>query len=299
MPSVPRVSIVIPTYNRAAMLPRAVNSVLTQTFTDLELLIVDDYSVDNTPDVAASLADADSRIRTFRHSRNRGLAATRNTGIANAQGEYIAFLDDDDEYMPTKLEKQVQALDAASPDLGLAYAWCSIVGPTGDIVGERTPLAEGCVFREALARRLILGIGSSSMIRASVIEDIGWFDESLPRSEDLDFLCRLTRRYKICLTPEILVTLHRGHPQMTSSTRENLILQRDHIKSHQKKFGVEIGKRRGVRSSLWSDLALVELAIGNHLSAYRAAFIAILIDPRAGYLAVKWLLKRAVRSFRK
>ena len=270
---------------------RAVNSVLTQTLTDLELLIVDDCSADETPEVVAGFVDP--RIRSFRHSRNRGLAATRNTGIANSRGEYIAFLDDDDEYLPTKLERLVQVLGAAGADLGLAYAWYSVVGPAGKVIRERRSTQEGCVFDEALALNLGLGIGTSSMIRASVFKHIGCFDEKLRLCEDLDFLCRLTRQFKILSVPEVLARLHSGHLQMTTPSRSNLILKRDYIKGHMSKFRVEIGKRRRVRASLWRTLALTELLVSNHTAAIRGIVIASLTDPRTVYYVGKYLVKRA------
>ena len=117
----PRVSVVIPTHNRAEWLPRAVASVLAQTWTDFELLIVDDHSTDETPALIARFADR--RIRSFRHERNMGQSKALNTGIEHARGEYVAFLDDDDEWLPGKLAAQVALLDAAPPEVGLVYCW--------------------------------------------------------------------------------------------------------------------------------------------------------------------------------
>lgn len=117
----PRVSVIISTYDRAALLPRAVNSVLAQTFSDYELIIVDDCSSDDTQEVIAEFTDP--RIRSVRHKENRGLPASRNTGVRNAKGEYIAFLDDDDEYTPERLSLQVSRFEAASPAVGLVYGW--------------------------------------------------------------------------------------------------------------------------------------------------------------------------------
>ena len=116
----PRVSVVIPTRNRAEWLPRAVAGVLAQTWTDFELLIVD-RSTDETPAVIARFADR--RIRSFRHERNMGQSKALNTGIKHARGEYVAFLDDDDEWLPGKLAAQVALLDAAPPAVGLVYCW--------------------------------------------------------------------------------------------------------------------------------------------------------------------------------
>ena len=117
----PRVSVVIPTYNRAGLLPRAVASVLAQTWTEFELLIVDDHSTDGTP--AAIARFADGRIRSFRHPRNSGQSKALNTGIGHARGDYLAFLDDDDEWLPGKLAAQVAVLDAAPSGVGLVYCW--------------------------------------------------------------------------------------------------------------------------------------------------------------------------------
>ena len=107
-PTTPTVSVVIPTYNRADLLPRAIRSVLSQTYWNCELIIVDDCSTDNTREVVSTWTD--SRIRYIRHPENRHQSGAINTGIEHARGQYVAFLDDDDEWMPTKLEKQVRGV---------------------------------------------------------------------------------------------------------------------------------------------------------------------------------------------
>ena len=114
---IPKVSVVIPTHNRASMLQRAVDSVLAQTFTDFELLIVDDGSADETPDVVAGLLDQPhTAVSPLSDPWEQPRLAT--LAFPTREGEYIAFLDDDDEYLPTKIEEQVQVLDAASPEVG-------------------------------------------------------------------------------------------------------------------------------------------------------------------------------------
>ena len=127
----PRVTVVIPTYNRGDLLPRAVNSVLAQTYSDFELILVDDCSFDNTQDVIHDFEDP--RIRSIRHEVNRGAAATRNTGIAHARGEYIAYLDDDDECTSNRLADQVALLDSG-PDIGMVYGWIEEIN---DATGAR------------------------------------------------------------------------------------------------------------------------------------------------------------------
>ena len=114
----PTVSVVIPTYNREHLVMRAIRSVVSQTFKDWELLVVDDGSKDNTEDAVQSFGDP--RIRFIKHEINKGECATRNTGIVAATGGYLAFLDSDDEWLPEKLEKQVELLDSLADDWGRA-----------------------------------------------------------------------------------------------------------------------------------------------------------------------------------
>ena len=115
----PTVSIIIPTYNREQLLGRAIKSVLAQTYQDFELIIVDDGSTDNTERLVKSFNS--EKTRYIRHRKNKGPAAARNTGIRSAKGDYIAFQDSDDEWMPEKLEKQMRAFTTAPPEVGVVY----------------------------------------------------------------------------------------------------------------------------------------------------------------------------------
>ena len=115
----PKVSVVVLTHNRPDMLCRAVSSILNQTFQDFEIVLVDDASTDNTPEVVRGLGDA--RIKYIRHKENRGEAAAANTGVTSSSGEYIAFLHDDDEWLPEKLGQQVRLLESSPPTVGAVY----------------------------------------------------------------------------------------------------------------------------------------------------------------------------------
>ena len=280
------------------MLPRAVNSVLAQTFADFELLIVDDCSADETPDVVARLVNADPRIRSLRHCRNRGLSATRNAGISRARGEYIAFLDDDDEYLPTKIEKQVRVLDAASTDVGMVYVWLKHIGPSGEEVGTMCGTSEGHVFDEALAMRVSLTISLSAMFRRSVFDTVGRFDETMSWGEDQDFSCRVTKHFKIAPIPQFLARYHVGHPSMSETynpSKQELIRRRDLTYRHQAKYGKELASRRRVRSAVWRRLAILEWRIGNHTKALRATLCASVADPSAVPYVAWRLIKRVFR----
>src|SRR2546429_9117536 len=121
----PKVSVIIPTYNRAEFLCSAITSVLNQTFHNFEIIVVDDASQDHTREVMNSLGD--KRIRYIRHEKNKGVAATRNTGLVNAKGTYIAFLDDDDEWLPEKLQKQFNLLESCQNIVGVVYTGAFVV----------------------------------------------------------------------------------------------------------------------------------------------------------------------------
>src|SRR4028119_2409178 len=126
----PKVSVIIPAYNAMAYLPETLESVLNQTFTDFEVLIINDGSSDGIVEWASEIKD--SRVKLI-SQENQGLSGARNTGIWSSQGEYLAFLDADDIWEPTKLEKQVQCLEEDN-NIGLVSSWVSSINESGDIL---------------------------------------------------------------------------------------------------------------------------------------------------------------------
>lgn len=189
----PTVSVIIPTYNRAHLLPRALDSVLNQTFTDFEVLVVDDCSSDDPASVVAGYHD--SRLRYLLQPRNQGVAAARNRGMREARAPFVAFLDDDDEWFPEKLAMQVDVFRRAPADLGLIYTGVETVSDDGQRA-VRIPTARGNLYREFLVRNLLHG-GSSAMVRRNVITSVGFFDEDLPAIEDYDYWLRISRHYRV------------------------------------------------------------------------------------------------------
>jgi len=206
------VSVVLTTYNRAELLPRAINSVLIQSFCDFELIVVDDHSQDGTAEICEAFTD--KRIRYVQHTENRGLGAARNTGISLAGGEFIAFLDDDDEWLPSKLEKQVIHFRTVPQSVALVYCWMDCY--EGErVVYERHPDLRGNIFRKMLERQP-LGNGSTWLVRRWAVEEVGGFDETLCRGIDGDFARRLSLQYEVDFLPEVLVKVHVGHERITS-----------------------------------------------------------------------------------
>ena len=195
----PCVSVIIPAYNRAHVLPRAITSVLNQTFTDYEIIVVDDASTDDTGTVAQN---TDGPLRVICHELNRGPAAARNTGIRAARGAYVAFLDSDDEWLPGKLARQIGLLEG----LGTSYnACCSGRILTHPVLGyswERHLPAEEHWTRYLLINGCDLSPGSTLVARRRVFEHTGLFDENLPRYEDWDWLLRYVADYDLAIVPE-------------------------------------------------------------------------------------------------
>lgn len=214
----PKVSVIIPAYNAMSYLPETLESVFGQTFTDLEILIVNDGSLDDIVEWASQIGD--SRVK-FISQANQGVSAARNTGIIKAQGEYIAFLDADDLWQPTKLEKQVHCLEA-NPTVGLAYTWTNFIDEFGQSTGVSIfSHAEGNVWQEIVVRDMV-STGSSTMIRAECFDKVGLFDSDLCVGEDRDMWTRIAAYYPFAVIKEPL-TLYRRHPQNTTKSNEKII----------------------------------------------------------------------------
>ena len=194
----PTVSVIIPTYNRALKLKEAIQSVLDQTYTDYEVIVVDDGSVDNTREVVNELKQRSDKL-VYIYQENRERSAARNRGISVARGDYIAFLDSDDRFLPEKLSVQVRALEN-NRDFGMAYSSLVFIGENGEVLGSsgkaRTRLS-GWIYPELLFIKGTIIITSGVMVRASVLSEIGGFDEEMHICEDLDLWRRIAKRYKV------------------------------------------------------------------------------------------------------
>ena len=204
----PTVSVIIPTYNRAHLLGRAIRSVLAQTLQDWELLVVDDASTDDTEIVARAFGD--SRIHYVRHQVNKGAPAARNTGIRKSRSEYIAFLDSDDEFMPEKLEMQLNLfLRDKEGDLGVAVCDFECVKQaTNEVVSVSIRPLRGWVYEDLLALRSKSYGTSLIMARKSASCSELHFDESLPSYQDFDFLIRMAARRRCDMVSKPLVRTH-------------------------------------------------------------------------------------------
>lgn len=238
-----RVSVIIPTYNRARLLSRAVSSVLRQTYEDHEIIIVDDCSIDDTPQVIQSYADP--RIRSVRHNRNAGLPTSRNTGIQMARGEYVAFLDDDDECLPERLELQSAGLDA-NPNVGLIYGW---IEEFNDETGHhRIPVGQNTHRGRAAFDAALTGLSPMSsmaypMYRAEVLSRINGCQEGLSIGEDAILIAMATQIYNADVVERVICRCHVNHVYQRMSQSYTRDSMRRYTETHWKFFKDDLKKR--------------------------------------------------------
>ena len=187
-----KVSVIIPTYNRAHLLPRSIGSVLAQSHAELELLVVDDAGSDDSEAVVAGLNDG--RIRYLRHPANRGPAGARNTGIQAARHPFIAFLDSDDAWLPDKLSRQLELFAQSPLQPGLVYTGFKRHDTTAGAGAERY---RGNVHHRLLAGNFV-GTASTLLIKKECFDQVGLFDEQLPPcGEDWEMWIRIAERYPV------------------------------------------------------------------------------------------------------
>jgi glycosyltransferase involved in cell wall biosynthesis len=275
----PLVSVVIPTYNRAALLPRAITSVLNQTLSDLECIVVDDGSTDQTMQVVAGFQDP--RLRVVRLPGNGGYSRANNTGIRVARGELIAFLDSDDEWLPSKLERQVARLRECEDPLAAAvYCRCTI----RDGLTDRTWFGSRVVYEGDVFRYLLGGwhppTPSLFLVERRSLLDVGGFSESLPRAQDYDLWLRLAEAsYRFVAMDEALVIKHEyGDDQMSDDptivVRASEILDRRWgpvIRRHLGWAGYRRWRRGRWRNAQWVHFRRIKVAVahGRRMEAWR------------------------------
>jgi glycosyltransferase involved in cell wall biosynthesis len=234
----PRVSVLVPAYNAARYLPAAIDSVVCQTYADWELILVDDGSTDETRSVVHSyVATLGMKLR-YVYQSNRGLPAARNTGIREAQGEFIAILDADDVWLPTRLARGVAVMDS-SPCVGLVHSRVARINVDGDIVGYLGFL------RKYQAGKIAVGIYTrranvlcpTVLFRKQCLDVVGLFDETMRATEDRDLWFRIAERYEIAYIDEILAHSRVTPGSMSSDPNRMLKAQLFFVHKHYKNRG--------------------------------------------------------------
>ena len=270
----PRVSVIIPTYNRKDLVQLTIDSALAQTFADREIIVVDDGSTDNTGE--ALRARYDIRIR-YEYQTNQGESAARNRALQLAQGEFIALLDSDDLWLPDKLEKEVARLDA-EPQAGMVFCEAWLIDAQGKRLGDQ-PEGSRVTPDDLSLEKMVLvnqiGGPSTTLIRRSTLDAVGGFDAQIHFGEDWDvWLQMLVRRYPIAFIPEPLTCIrrHRGTQCYYPNAKRNLQRRNEHVRLLSKAFDqwpgpIPAGLRERALARQYAEAALNELAVDNATSA--------------------------------
>ena len=219
----PRVSVIIPSFNTAAFLPQALDSVLHQTYSDWEVILVDDGSTDNTSEIAKAASSSFGGRLNYVYQTNKGLPAARNTAIRNSSGEFISLLDADDIYAPRRLEASIAAMDR-NPNAGLVHSKVARIGMQGENLG--IPFAppekflSGNIAHHIFTRQAHI-VCPTAMFRRVCLDKAGYFDESMRATEDRDLWFRLAQYYPVIYINEILA-YYRISPNSMSKDWERM-----------------------------------------------------------------------------
>jgi glycosyltransferase involved in cell wall biosynthesis len=290
----PKVSVIIPSYNRADVLSRALKSVFAQTYRDFEIIVVDDCSKDNILEVVTNFND--SRIRYIKHEQNQGGGASRNTGIKEAKGEFVAFLDSDDEWLPTKLEKQLALF--VNLDMGLVYCGFNLVEP-GIKNGLRPFVSCGENFRQDLLVSNFVGTTSVAIIRKHLLEQIKGFDVVLRSCQDWDLYIRLSEICKFACVDEYLVLYHIDFKVKNQITTNPTAIIAGHA-IIQQKYAQKINELPTDKKVQRIDYLLTIYCCASSFKGIPLAFQGLLMSGDLKYILwfVKILAKKLLRALR-
>ncbi|WP_332628464.1 glycosyltransferase family 2 protein [Halalkalibacter flavus] len=221
MSGIPFFSVVIPTYNRSNLLKEAIDSVLNQSFNDYEIIVVDDYSTDDTKKVISGYSD--NRVKLFMNARSKGGGGARNTGIYNAMGKWVAFLDDDDYWLPNKLELQYQKILRLEDDVAILYSGYSKFDfENNEEIRRFYPQKRGYIYNDLLYKNYI-GTFSTIAIRRNELLEVEGLDEVLEARQDLDLCIRIAKKNNVDFVNECLVRYRfSNEDRITLNTKKRL-----------------------------------------------------------------------------
>ena len=214
------VSVVIPTHNRSDLLPRAIKSVQAQTYEDLEIIVVSDGSTDDTSSIVNEIMVEDSRVKFVEYHPAQGGNVARNKGIEAATGEVVAFLDDDDEWLPEKIQKQLSVMNS-DIEIGLVYTGVHIIYVNENVEYNSKSKVFGDLSQKILLDNYI-GTTSTVMAKKSVLMEAGLFDVKLKALQDFDLWIRICQLCKVGVVPEEMINYYNytGTKQVSALTRK-------------------------------------------------------------------------------
>ncbi len=265
--------VIIPTYNRKGFLRNAIASVLNQTFAEVTIIVVDDGGEDATKHVVETFKD--ERIKYIRNKMNMGEGRARNIGVLNSTANYIAFLDDDDEWLPEKLKLQLDLLEERPPKVGGVYTgFTAIQNPGGAILFNRIPEKQGDIYHEMI-RENVVGTSSTVLLRKECFEKVGLFDESIPYGLDYDMWIRISKHFHFDCIEKSLVTYHVHEGQLTNNIKKLIAGEEALLKKYESFFALD----RRSYSKHYSYLGFLYRENGDIWKAWKALLKAVKIYP--------------------
>lgn len=253
MSNSPFVSVIIPAYKAAPYIEETIRAVQAQTHSDWELIVVNDGSPDDQSRIIEPLAQADDRI-TYLHQENSGVSVARNTGFAHSKGDFVAFLDADDTWLPQNLEKKL-AHFAQDPELGLVHSDLAVMDGSSHLTGETKSGKEGHILDDLLAwDGTCVPTPSSILVRRTVVEQVGGFDPALSNAADQEFFFRVANAYKIGRVPEV-TWYYRVH---TNNMHSNIaLMERDALLAYQRAEEHGLFKSKAFRDQCFANMYLI------------------------------------------
>ena len=292
-----KVSVIIPTYGKPVFLEKSIDSVCKQTMSDWELIIVDDNDPDTiarnqTEVIVKSFISDDQRIKYIKHDHNRNGAVARNTGFAIAEGQYIALLDSDDEYLPERLRVCCDVLDNASEVIAGVYTGCEY-RKGGKVFNRVTLVPSGNFLTETLACKFHFSTGSNIFVRKCVVDELHGFDPLFLRHQDYEFLVRVFEKYDLIGIPDILVI--KNNENWNLPNVDKLIAIK---KQYLMKFQSVISKLNKAQQDyvfFWQNISLAEASMAQ--KRYRLANSFYREAHRYGSFSIKIWFRRLVYPF--
>ena len=275
-----KVDVIIPAYNAASFLAAALESVIAQTFTDWQIVLVDDGSTDHSAQIISQFKLRLTDKLQWITQANAGLPAARNVAIRASSSEFIALLDADDLWLPNRLEASLRSFESR-PDVGLSYGLNDQINIDGEVTRtferrERYP--EGKVAGEIYRRTMDLPCPTVTFRRRSV-EDVGFFDESLRATEDRDLWLRIAQLYEVAVVPEVIAHYRVSPMAMTTNPDRMFEAQRKFIEKHYRTPGCGFLARRAALSSIYRQRAEALAGRRQPVAAMKDGWRAALLYP--------------------
>jgi len=285
------VSVIVPAYNAAKFISRTLTSVLAQTHKDLEVIVVDDGSVDESASIVEEIGRSDARVRLHRQA-NSGVSAARNAALALARGTYIAPVDADDLWHATKLEKQLAVFAKSPSTVGLVYCYSATIDENDDVIFPRRvyPTSSGHVYAQLIMANVV-GNASTPLIRRSVLSEAGGYDSFLDGCEDLDLYLAVAERYEFGIVPEFLVGYRRSRDSISMNIpKMTRAISRLAQKINQRHPELPQRLLRWRDGNMYLYLARHSLISKNYFSAAAFAAKAVAADP---VHSVDWCVRKS------